>query len=91
MTIYQLKEVISSKYNRKDTVRYQRSVLFVIENTVTGEHALFAIDRISKHTVSLRFNSYRCGHRLILEHSIQTREVLQSLPEDFTYLPDLFC
>ena len=46
MTIYQLKEVISSKYNRKDTVRYQRSVLFLIENTVTGEHALFAIDRI---------------------------------------------
>ena len=57
MTIYQLKEIINSKYNRKDTTRYERSVLFVVENTVTGDYALFSIDRISKHTASLRCNN----------------------------------
>ena len=74
MTIYHLKEIISSKYNRKDTTRYERSVLFVVENTVTGDYALFSIDRISKHTASLRCNngSRSCGHRLIIEHSFKT-------------------
>ena len=57
MTIYHLKEIISSKYNRKDTTRYERSVLFVVENTNTGDYALFSIDRISKHTASLRCNN----------------------------------
>ena len=39
MTIYHLKEIISSKYNRKDTTRYERSVLFVVENTVRPREA----------------------------------------------------
>ena len=77
MTIYELKEIISGKYNRKDTALYNRAVLFVIQNTVTGEYAIFQIDRISKKTASLRCNNgtsgrRTCGHRLSLEHSITT-------------------
>ena len=72
MTIFQLKEVINSKYNRNDTDRYHRSVLFLIENTVTGLFQLFQIDRISKTTAALRCNTRQCGHRLSLEHALAT-------------------
>ena len=51
-----------------------KSVLFIVENKVTSDHALFSIDRISKHNASLGCNFYRCGYRLVLEHSIQTRD-----------------
>ena len=58
MTIYQLKEIINSKYNRKDTTRYERSVPQILSDLGVANTSDF---------------------------------VLQALPEDFTYLPDLFC
>ena len=70
--MFQLKEVINSKYNRNDTDRYHRSVLFLIENTVTGLFQLFQMDRISKNTAALRCNTRQCGHRLSLEHALAT-------------------
>ena len=36
MTVYKLKEVLNSKYNRTDEKRHHRSVLFLIENSTTG-------------------------------------------------------
>ena len=34
MTVYKLKEVLNSQYNRTDEKRHHRSVLFLIENTI---------------------------------------------------------
>ena len=44
MTIYKLKEVLDSQYNRSDVKRHHRSVLFSFQNTVTGNHSLYEID-----------------------------------------------
>ena len=33
MTVYKLKEVLNSQYNRTDEKRHHRSVLFLIENS----------------------------------------------------------
>ena len=41
MTVYKLKEVLNSKYNRTDEKRHHRSVLFLIANT-----SQFVLDRI---------------------------------------------
>ena len=71
MTIYKLLEVLDSQYNRKDEKRHNRSVLFLIQNTVTGHQSLYEIDRISKHTASLRCNARQCGSRLSIEHDIK--------------------
>ena len=54
MTIYKLKEVLDSQYNRSDVKRHHRSVLFLIQNTVTGNQSLYEIDRIAKHSAALR-------------------------------------
>ena len=54
MTIYKLKEVLDSQYNRSDVKRYHRSVLFLIQNTATGNQSLYEIDRIAKHSDTLR-------------------------------------
>ena len=59
MTIYILKEIISTKYNRSDEERFNRSIAFVIQNTTNGNLALFQLDR-------------SCGHRLSIEHTIPT-------------------
>ena len=72
MTVYKLKEVLNSKYNRTDEKRHHRSVLFLIENTNTGNQTLYEIDRISKHSASLRCCTRNCGSRLSIEHDIQT-------------------
>ena len=48
MTVYKLKEVLNSQYNRTDEKRHHRSVLFLIENSTTGNQTLYEIDRISK-------------------------------------------
>ena len=72
MTIYKLKEVLESQYNRTDVKRHHRSVLFLIQNTVTGHQCLYQIDRISKHTAALRCNERKCGSRLSIEHDIPT-------------------
>ena len=74
MTIYQLKEIIHSKYNRNDVGRYHRAVLFLVENTVSGESSLFQINRINKNTCSLRCNNRKCNHRLSLLHSLPTEK-----------------
>ena len=68
MIYYKLKKVISSKYNRKQEQRYQRAVVFVIENIATGTEAFFQIDRIHKESASLRCQTRKCGHRLVIEH-----------------------
>ena len=47
MTIYKLKDLLDSQYNRSDVKRHQRSVLFLIQNTVTGNQSLYEIDRIA--------------------------------------------
>ena len=52
MTVYKLKEVLNSQYNRTDEKRHHRSVLFLIENSTTGNQTLYEIDRISKHSAS---------------------------------------
>ena len=44
MTIYKLKEVLDIQYNRSDVKRYNRSVLFLIQNTATGNQSLYEID-----------------------------------------------
>ena len=72
--MYQLIEILSSKYNRKDEQRFNRSVLFLIKNTNNGKLALFQLDRISKKNAALRCNNRSCGHRLSLEHNILTEE-----------------
>ena len=72
MTIYKLKEVLESQYNRTDVKRHHRSVLFLIQNAVTGHQCLYQIDRISKHTAALRCNERKCGSRLSIEHDIPT-------------------
>ena len=72
MTSYILKEVLCNKYNRSDEKRYDRSVVFVIQNTNNGNLALFQLDRIGKNRASLRCNNRSCGHRLSLEHNIPT-------------------
>ena len=64
MTIYKLQEVINSKYNRHDVARYHRAILLLVENTISGK-AIFQIDRVNKHTASLRCNNRKCNHRLI--------------------------
>ena len=53
MTIYKLEEVLDSHYNRSDVKRHHRSVLFFIQNTVTGNQSLYEIDRIAKHSAAL--------------------------------------
>ena len=56
MNNYKLIEVICNKYNRADVKRYQKSVLFLIRNTISGEMSLFQIDRVHKHAfVPCRF------------------------------------
>ena len=72
MSLYILKEVLCNQYNRKDEKRFDRSVVFVIQNTKNGNLALFQLDRISKNRASLRCNNRSCGHRLSLEHNIAT-------------------
>ena len=67
MTVYKLKEVLNSKYNRTDEKRHHRSVLFLIENTITGNQTLYEIDRISKHSASLRCCTRNCGSRSFLK------------------------
>ena len=43
MAVYKLpvKEVLNSKYHRTDEKRHHRSVLFLIENTTTGNQTLY--------------------------------------------------
>ena len=72
MTIYKLKDLLDSQYNRSDVKRHQRSVLFLIQNTVTGNQSLYEIDRISKHTAALRCIEKKCRARLSIEHDIPT-------------------
>ena len=48
MNNYKLIEVICNKYNRADVKRYQKAVVFLIQNTISGEMSLFQIDRIHK-------------------------------------------
>ena len=60
MTIYKLKEVLDSQYNRSDVKRYHRSVLFLIQNTATGNQSLYEIDRIAKHSAALRCIEKKC-------------------------------
>ena len=72
MTIYKLKEVLDSQYNRTDEKRHHRSVLFLIQNTATGHQSLYEIDRISKHSAALRCVEKKCRARLSIEHDIQT-------------------
>ena len=105
MTTYQLKEVIHSKYNINTVARYQRAILFLIHTTLSEEDALFEIDRISRHTASLRCKTRLCHHRLVIEHNTSkfpeiltdlgnsnTSEfVLDSNPSNFLFLPDIFC
>ena len=67
MIYYKLKKVISSKYNRKTEQRYQRAVVFVIENIATGTESFFQIDRIHKESASLRCQTRKCGHRHVIE------------------------
>ena len=74
MIYYKLKKLISSKYNRKNEQRYQRSVVFVIENIATGTEAFFQIDRIHKESASLRCQIRKCRHRLTIEHKLRTRK-----------------
>ena len=69
MTIYILKEIISTKYNRSDEERFNRSIAFVIQNTTNGNLALFQLDRIAKKVAALRCNNRSCGHRLSIEHT----------------------
>ena len=64
MTIYKLKEVLDSQYNRSDVKRHHRSVLFLIQNTVTGNQSLYEIDRIAKHSAALRCIEKKCRARL---------------------------
>ena len=78
MTIYILKEIISTKYNRSDEERFNRSIAFVIQNTTNGNLALFQLDRIAKKVAALRCNNRSCGHRLSIEHTIPT-ELLKLL------------
>ena len=73
MTIYILKEIISTKYNRSDEERFNRSIAFVIQNTTNGNLALFQLDRIAKKVAALRCNNRSCGHRLSIEHTIPTQ------------------
>ena len=49
MPLYILKEVLCNQYNRKDEKRFDRSVVFVIQNTKNGNLTLFQLDRISKN------------------------------------------
>ena len=72
MTIYKLKDLLDSQYNRKDEKRHHRSVLFLIQNTATGNQSLYEIDRISKHTAALRCIEKKCRARLSIEHDIPT-------------------
>ena len=72
MTIYKLKEVLDSQYNRSDVKRHHRSVLFLIQNTVTGNQSLYEIDRIAKHSAALRCIEKKCRARLSIEHVIET-------------------
>ena len=72
MTIYILKEILSNQYNRSDEARYNRAIVFVIQNTINGNLALFQLDRMAKKVAALRCNNRSCGHRLSIEHSIPT-------------------
>jgi len=72
MTSYILKEIICNKYNRSDEERFNRSILFVIQNTKNGNLALFQLDRIAKKVAALRCNNRSCGHRMSIEHAIPT-------------------
>ena len=72
MTFYILKEILSNQYNRSDEARYNRAIVFVIQNTINGNLALFQLDRIAKKVAALRCNNRSCGHRLSIEHTIPT-------------------
>ena len=72
MTFYILKEILSNQYNRNDEARYNRAIVFVIQNTINGNLALFQLDRIAKKVAALRCNNRSCGHRLSIEHTIPT-------------------
>ena len=49
MTSYILKEVLCNKYNRSDEKRFDRSVVFVIQNTNNGNLALFQLKYEAKY------------------------------------------
>ena len=65
MTIYKLKEVLDSQYNRTDEKRHHRSVLFLIQNTATGHQSLYEIDRISKHSAALRCVEKKMSSKIV--------------------------
>ena len=92
MTSYILKEVLCNKYNRSDEKRFDRSVVFVIQNTNNRNLALFQLDRIGKNRASLRCNNRSCGHRLSLEHNIPKKyyQNLIRLVESFKMMSKLF-
>ena len=90
MTNYELLDIINSQYNRKHVDAYHRSLLFLIKNKITGDQALYSIDRISKSTASLRCQNRKCYHRLAIEHD-PSEFVLERISPDFLYLNDIFC
>ena len=94
MTFYILKEIICNKYNRTDEERFNRSILFVIQNTNNGNLALFQLDRIAKKVAAHRCNNRSCGHRMSIEHAIPTEALpsLEQMPSDtdFLYLQTIF-
>ena len=71
MTIYKLKEVLDSQYNRSDVKRHHRSVLFLIQNTVTGNQSLYEIDRIAKHSAALRCIEKKMSSKNIHRRDLQ--------------------
>ena len=83
MTIYKLKEVLDSQYNRSDVKRHHRSVLFLIQNTVTGniEHWHMSINKqITDFTELLT----------CLGNANTSEFVLDQIPKDYLYLNDIF-
>ena len=78
MTIYILKEIISTKYNRSDEERFNRSIAFVIQNTINGNLALFQLDRIAKKVAALRCNNRSCGAKTS-DRQAKIKQCLESI------------
>ena len=104
MTIYKLKEVLDSQYNRSDVKRHHRSVLFLIQNTVTGNQSLYemkakTLQRQAEISKTCRAISHMSIDKQITDFTelltclgnANTSEfVLDQIPKDYLYLNDIF-
>ena len=95
MTIYILKEILSNQYNRSDEARYNRAIVFVIQNTINGNLALFQA-KIKQCLQSISFmvieSEIAALPQLLNDIGVANPSefTLDQIPSDFMYLSKIF-